>query len=752
MSSFNRQKRPTRYLLRICFALLVSFFMQSALASVFAVNCAAAAVSSLDAMESIIFTEDTATMLANPERGWFRAYATDDLWDIESIRAQGITNVLLEADISAFKTTPISDAKLQEIRSAFSAARKYGVSVIFRAAYDFVGASQPEPRSLSIITGHIAQLKPIFYEFEDILYCVQAGFLGPWGEWHTSYYGNGDVPSLEARTTVLTALMDAVPKSRQIQIRQPNFIRDMFPNQTMTPSIAFNQSNFARAGFHNDALLSNKDEDGTYVDPTYTRQDELNWANNHDKYVPFVAESNMLTTYSDPINAVYELNMLHAQILNSEYHPKVLLKWKSTTYESANTFDYISKYLGYRFVLSKASVNTNAVQGGALHLTMDLANTGFANLINARDFQIVLSNGTQTYTAVVNDDARFWTKDKGVMTKDLYFSIPSNIAPGSWNIYANMPNKLNSNPLYSIRFANTNTWDAAKGYNFIRSINIGSAANGNTVASFAPILRSDAELLVNGEGTGATPTATSPTPAPTAAPTSLPAPTPTLTPTATPVTTPTAAPTAAPTQTPEPSATPTATPISTSAVETPMISSAAATGYRSVKLMWDTVDGASGYEVWRATSETGSFKLIKALSATSYTNTGLTTGKTYYYKIRAYRTVSRKKSYGDFSTVVSATPMLSTVTGAKSAIAKAASVKISWNAVAGKSGYEIWRSMSPIDGFELFKTTRNTYLKNAKRIDDTLYYYKVRAYRVVGGLKTYSDFSPIVGEPQSLTM
>ena len=40
---------------------------------------------------------------------------------------------------------------------------------------------------------------------------------------------------------------------------------------------------------------------------------------------------------------------------------------------------------------------------------------------------------------------------------------------------------------------------------------------------------------------------------------------------------------------------------------------------------------------------------VKGDSAASYINTGLTCGKTYYYKVRAYKTVAGKKVYGPWS-------------------------------------------------------------------------------------------------------
>jgi fibronectin type 3 domain-containing protein len=72
----------------------------------------------------------------------------------------------------------------------------------------------------------------------------------------------------------------------------------------------------------------------------------------------------------------------------------------------------------------------------------------------------------------------------------------------------------------------------------------------------------------------------------------------------------------------------------------------------SIKLTWSSVPGASGYELYRSTSSSGKYYFIKRTSSLYYTNSGLTKGKTYYYKLRAYRTVGTTKVYSGWTTVI----------------------------------------------------------------------------------------------------
>jgi hypothetical protein len=73
---------------------------------------------------------------------------------------------------------------------------------------------------------------------------------------------------------------------------------------------------------------------------------------------------------------------------------------------------------------------------------------------------------------------------------------------------------------------------------------------------------------------------------------------------------------------------------------------------------WNAVDGATGYDIWRSAYPTSGWTYYKQTTGLSVTNTFLTLGRTYYYHIRAYRTVGGVKYYGPFTAVVSAKPGL----------------------------------------------------------------------------------------------
>ena len=53
------------------------------------------------------------------------------------------------------------------------------------------------------------------------------------------------------------------------------------------------------------------------------------------------------------------------------------------------------------------------------------------------------------------------------------------------------------------------------------------------------------------------------------------------------------------------------------------------------KISWNAVDGAEKYEIYRATSENGTYSCIITTTKTEFTNTVADKGRAYYYKVRA---------------------------------------------------------------------------------------------------------------------
>lgn len=168
--------------------------------------------------------------------------------------------------------------------------------------------------------------------------------------------------------------------------------------------------------------------------------------------------------------------------------------------------------------------------------------------------------------------------------------------------------------------------------------------------------------------------------------------------------------------------------------------------YNSNKITWNKVSKASGYQVYRSTSKDGkyaSIKTIKSGNTVNYTDAKLTTGKTYYYKVRAYKTVNGSKTYSSYSKIVSAKPKL--ITPSATLSSKNKKVYVKWNKVSGASGYQVYRATSKNGKYSLAKAVNSstTSYTNTSVSKNKGYYYKVRAYKKVDGKKVYSSYSSI---------
>lgn len=172
--------------------------------------------------------------------------------------------------------------------------------------------------------------------------------------------------------------------------------------------------------------------------------------------------------------------------------------------------------------------------------------------------------------------------------------------------------------------------------------------------------------------------------------------------------------------------------------------SAVSAGAGSVTVTWEAVEGATGYTVYRSGFLGILFPEIGSTADTTYTDTGLTTGSIYNYKVKAYfTTVEEKNIYGPSSAAAQAKPVPSAPDPSAVPVTVDA-IEISWQAVDGASGYELYVSDSEGGTYTLLNNSADLSFIHAPVTTGVPYYYKVRAYAPFGSTKVYGDYSGVV--------
>ena len=174
----------------------------------------------------------------------------------------------------------------------------------------------------------------------------------------------------------------------------------------------------------------------------------------------------------------------------------------------------------------------------------------------------------------------------------------------------------------------------------------------------------------------------------------------------------------------------------------------------TVRLRWQEISGAHGYQIYRMNDD-GTWSVTKTIgdkgnvltsdmgSTVAYTNTGMTAGETYTYKMRAFTILSDgRKIYGaysdDYSVAVQPDVPVVTVT-----TSQAGRAQISWNAINGADGYQIWMADSANGTYKIVKsiTDDSTSYTKADLQSGKTYYFKVRAYATADNGMCFSDYS-----------
>jgi len=150
-----------------------------------------------------------------------------------------------------------------------------------------------------------------------------------------------------------------------------------------------------------------------------------------------------------------------------------------------------------------------------------------------------------------------------------------------------------------------------------------------------------------------------------------------------------------------------------------------------ISLSWSSssADQIAGYHLYRADSDTGAFVKIRTRTVT-YCYDTVTNGQVYYYKVSAYNDAGESDP----------TPY---ITGQRLKPSPPATVSIqseqftthlpvSWSASVGADGYNVYRSLSADTGLAKIKTTVSLFHNDSTVLPETIYYYKISAFNVIG--------------------
>lgn len=162
-------------------------------------------------------------------------------------------------------------------------------------------------------------------------------------------------------------------------------------------------------------------------------------------------------------------------------------------------------------------------------------------------------------------------------------------------------------------------------------------------------------------------------------------------------------------------------------------------------ITWKKVTGAKSYRIYCKASAKGSYKLLAAVQDGSLSyDAPVNPGTKYFFRIKACGTKTNGKArYSKYSAVKSKTAIVP-APGKISCSYGSKGVVISWSAVDGVSGYEVYREGSRVKTLKASKTSWTDTKASTGTGWYSVYNYYVRAYRTVNGKKVYSKPSKTV--------
>lgn len=455
------------------------------------------------------FSPDNSTDFPNPERGWYiyAAYnggllASPSTWQSEVGAVKNnsygapLTLVFGYTSLANYAGSDITSSALSNLDTNLAYMRTAGTKAIIRFHYGSSMSTPAASPSLARMQAHMEQIKPILAKYRDVIYLVQTGFIGNYGEWWFTNNGTSstDADSKSSKRTVQNAVLSMVPSEIPVATTCLYCTQeDWFPT-VLSSAAAFNGSNLARTAFHNDCFMASANDQyqfpgtGTVNDFTFNKGalSQRTYIAAQSEFVPYGGETcagsaQRLASSGGSDNAGLSGGILnegpryHLAYLNRAYYTGFMNQWSSE-----GTLSRVSRSIGYRFQFDSISHTDSVARGSAITVNVNMRNVGWARIYSARPLRVVLTNGSQTITGTSTTLLRqLPSQASSSTTVAVPISIPASATAGRWAVSLEMPDiySTTQSNAFKIRPANANngsqSWDPSS-YRFITgtSINI----------------------------------------------------------------------------------------------------------------------------------------------------------------------------------------------------------------------------------------------------------------------------------------
>ena len=365
--------------------------------------------------------------------------------------------------------------KLDDIETFFLKVRESGVKCLLRFAYELSPTLQGP--TAETILNHLAQLKPLLQKYVDIIYVLQCGFVGKFGEWHNSFhYLQND---LGFRKELFKTVLEVLPPERKTMIRYPYLKHEMFGSDPLTEAEAFTDLPQARIGHFNDGFLAGPSHGGTFN--RITEYDKINtYLTEESRFLPMDGElfwrdcgGTALPTDSVKWMADWHYDtfgMVHGNKLfegvdgysidiwkRVPVDPMFLiakkLPWDEAYFRDErgdhvwrSYYEYIRDHLGYRIELQSFEYK---VRNERLSGTVRLINRGFSAPVNPRKVFFMLGKEPIELKSEIQ---KWYSGEEQQLTFDIPVPAAGEYETGLW-----LPDGskiLQDRPEYAIRCAN----------------------------------------------------------------------------------------------------------------------------------------------------------------------------------------------------------------------------------------------------------------------------------------------------------